>query len=73
MTDCLLWLLVTVEFNPIALRKAKIVYNFGLSGCSRAKILAVFMVLYYCDDNLRYNFIQLDHGKVMQKYCSNRY
>ena len=22
-------------FNPIALRKAKIVYNFGLSGCSR--------------------------------------
>ena len=25
--------------NPIALRKAKIVYSFGLSECSRVKIL----------------------------------
>ena len=25
-------------FNPIELRKAKIVYNFGLSECSRVKI-----------------------------------
>ena len=25
------------KFNPIALRKAKIVYNFGLSGCNRVK------------------------------------
>ena len=25
-------------FNPIALRKAKIVYNFGLSECSRVKL-----------------------------------
>ena len=24
-------------FNPIALRKAKIVYNFGLSECNRVK------------------------------------
>ena len=24
-------------YNPIALRKAKIVYNFGLSECNRAK------------------------------------
>ena len=24
--------------NPIALRKAKIVYNFGLSKCSRVKV-----------------------------------
>ena len=24
-------------FNPIALRKAKIVYNFGLSECNRLK------------------------------------
>ena len=29
--------LVTV--NPIALRKAKIVYNFGLSECKRVKIV----------------------------------
>ena len=26
-----------VPFNPIALRKAKIVYNFGLCECSRVK------------------------------------
>ena len=25
-------------FNPIALRKAKIVYNFGHSGCNRVKL-----------------------------------
>ena len=25
-------------FNPIALRKAKIVYNFGLSECNRVKV-----------------------------------
>ena len=27
-----------IFFNPIALRKAKIVYNFGLSECNRVKI-----------------------------------
>ena len=27
------------QFNPIALRKAKIVYNFGLSECSRGKLI----------------------------------
>ena len=26
-----------MEFNPIALRKAKIVYNFGISECNRMK------------------------------------
>ena len=34
---------VTV-FNPIALRKAKIVYNFGLSECNRVK--GTFKLLY---------------------------
>ena len=29
------------EINPIALRKTKIVYNFGLSECNRVKGLAV--------------------------------
>ena len=28
-------------FNPIALRKAKIVYNFGLSECNRVKVFVV--------------------------------
>ena len=28
---------VPIQLNPIALRKAKIVYNFGLSGCNRVK------------------------------------
>ena len=26
------------QFNPVALRKAKIVYNFGLSDCNRVKV-----------------------------------
>ena len=28
-------------FNPIALRKAKTAYSFGLSECNRVKILSV--------------------------------
>ena len=30
--------LFSVCINPIALRKAKIVYNFGLSECNRVKM-----------------------------------
>ena len=30
-----------IYFNPIALRKAKILYNFGHSGCGRVKHLKV--------------------------------
>ena len=30
-------ILMESGFNPIALRKAKILYNFGLSGCNRVK------------------------------------
>ena len=29
----------TCVFNPIALRKAKIIYNFGLSECNRVRLL----------------------------------
>ena len=32
--------------NPIALRKAKIVYNFGLSGCSRVKTLIPYTYIF---------------------------
>ena len=28
-------------FNPITLRKAKIVYNFGLSECNRVKVVVL--------------------------------
>ena len=33
------WTRLDISINPIALRKAKIVlvYNFGLTGCNRAK------------------------------------
>ena len=37
-----LWWLV---FNPIALRKAKIAYNFGLSGCNRVKLNTCVVLL----------------------------
>ena len=33
--------IIFLWLNPIALRKAKIVYNFGLSECNRVKILHV--------------------------------
>ena len=32
-------ILVPTLFNPIALRNAKIVYNFGLSECNKVKVL----------------------------------
>ena len=32
-------LALTSHFNPIALRKAKIAYNFGLCECNRVKIV----------------------------------
>ena len=28
-----------IEFNPFALRKAKIIYNFGLSECHRIELI----------------------------------
>ena len=34
-TACLIQVGLYFCFNPIALRKAKIVYNFGPSGCNR--------------------------------------
>ena len=33
------FLMFGLSVNPIALRKAKIVYNFGLSECSRVKCI----------------------------------
>ena len=44
-------------FNPIAFRKAKIVYNFGLSECSRVKKLK--KMAFYCAD-LGINFHKVD-------------
>ena len=44
------------DMNPFALRKAKIVYNFGLSGCNRVKrktivlskdIKIIFFAIFY--------------------------
>ena len=34
--------------NPTALRKAKIVYNLGLSECSRVKLLCVSLQMPVC-------------------------
>ena len=35
-----------IVFNPIALRKAKIVYNFGLSECNRVKQVDMMHAIY---------------------------
>ena len=37
MSSCFAFL--QMIFNPTALRKAKIVYNFGLSECNRVKVI----------------------------------
>ena len=34
---------LAAPFNPIALRKAKIAYNFGLPECNRVKLLCQFI------------------------------
>ena len=41
------WLAIYI--NPIAPRKAKIVYNFGLSECNRVKVL-VFLCIVFSND-----------------------
>ena len=35
------------KFNPVALRKAKIVYNFGLSECNRVEALTSMNSQFY--------------------------
>ena len=44
-----------VHINPIALRKAKIVYNFGLSECNKVKssFLIFFFWLTKCEEFLQ--------------------
>ena len=43
-SDCLTNTLLFVgQFNPIALRKAKISYNFGLFECNRVKQKQVYV------------------------------
>ena len=59
---CEPWLILALSFlNPIALRKAKIVYNFGLSECSRVK----FPGLRQCPDrqNIAFYIFLLHSGQ----------
>ena len=42
--DCTMKNLVIGILNPIALRKAKIVCNFGLSECDRVKIISIIVL-----------------------------
>ena len=41
-----------VMFNPFALRKSKIVYNFGLSECNRVKVNVYNLGLSECNFGL---------------------
>ena len=38
----IIFIIVQITLNPIALRKAKIVYNFDLSECNRVKGMNLF-------------------------------
>ena len=66
-------ILVTSNFNPIALRKAKIVYNFGLSECNRVKKkrkLSYLEALSYCLDMQMYIFdLSTLSGEAIPHYC----
>ena len=42
-------------FNPIALGKAKIVYSFGLSECSRVKNLNQLFMCYLKENRIIFN------------------
>ena len=62
---------VNPQFNPIALRKAKIVYNFGLSECNKVKshesskmsrMLNMFTV------NPQFNPIALRKAKIVYNF-----
>ena len=55
--------IVSLRFNPIALRRAKIVYNFGLSECNRVNTVLVCL----CNEKSavrNLEFIDLDFGHV---------
>ena len=39
------------DFNPIALRKAKIAYNFGLSECSSVKFQFLYSFTFYLGED----------------------
>ena len=46
--------------NPIALRKAKIAYSFGLSGCNRVNtLLKIFIIQHSC--------VETDPGNMMDE------
>ena len=43
---CKFGLFSSLEFSPVALRKAKIAYNFGPSECNRVKaLMTLFQIL----------------------------
>ena len=52
--------LVKRDFNPIALRKAKIAYNFGLSECNRVKVNGYFS---RGSNSSRFSFATLLHWR----------
>ena len=57
---------INFEFDPIALRKAKIVCNFGLSECSRVNLLDLF-----CDNAQARKTIHSHAGQcIPQNFCS---
>ena len=57
-------LIISVKFNPIALRKAKIAYNFGLSECNRVNdrpslIISPENICLYIDKNTVHFLVNL--------------
>ena len=45
--------------NPVALRKAKIVYNFGLSECNRVKLSVLVFFINYVPKHNNVNYLSI--------------
>ena len=68
---CEYTLFIGHTFNPIALRNAKTVYNFGLSGCNRVTIVTGNTILCF-SFSFRGPRILLDSYQLLKKKVTSR-
>ena len=59
---------ISHKFNPIALRKAKIVYNFGLSECNSVKDVILSMPEKLMNVRFPYIHIQTKAGSYRREF-----
>ena len=62
--ECFLPFWCFISFNPVALRKAKIVCNFGLSECNRVKLMYCLLIFILLLSSYAWLITQEKHEKV---------